>query len=340
MFCFKCGTRVADDAVFCLNCGNRITNEQPVAQEPVMQQPVAQTTVEQQMFQPTAQEQPVFQPTVQEQPVSQDTVVLNPSMQPMYTEQPVATPVQQPIYNQNQYVDQSQYVQHGAFQPAQNTYQPGYNQPYTQAFYNTPAQPVKREKTSAMAILFLFIASFVAIAISVGYFINGNVGLGVVNAVYFVVSIMLLCYCFSSKKSANVIKAVGYVLLLVMNVIFLGFSEIREAFTIFGSDNAMMTDYYYAIILILQYVFLYIYLVVSVIRGFTNKNETSYFACLCGYFALILIIAGAVVNIASDTPGAFVFNIIPIDLGIVCLLAGDLFATLRKGKNAAEAENN
>lgn len=27
MFCFKCGTKVADDAVFCQNCGNKIRAE-------------------------------------------------------------------------------------------------------------------------------------------------------------------------------------------------------------------------------------------------------------------------------------------------------------------------
>lgn len=312
MFCFKCGTRVADDAVFCLNCGNRIAAEQPAAQA---QEPVAQ--------QPAGQEEVIQQPTY-EQPAYEQAVM----------QQPLVQQPNQPVY------DQSQYVQHGAFQPAQNMYQPGYNQPYTQAFYNTPAQTVKREKTSVPAVLFLNLAALAAIAISVGYFINGNIGLGVINAIYFVTSIMLFVYCFSSKKSVNLIKGAGYVLLIVMNVIFLGFSEIKEAFTIFGSEHSIMTDYYYAIILLLQYIFLYVYLIASIIRSFSDKNKASYFTCLCGYFALIFIIAGAVVNIASDTPGSFIFSFIPIDLSIVCLIAGDLFATLRKGKNAAEAESN
>ena len=308
MFCFKCGTRVADDAVFCLNCGNRIASEQPVAQQSVGQEEVMQQSI--------IEQEEVIQPTY-EQPINEQQAV-----------------VQQPVY------DQSQYVQHGAFQPAQNMYQSGYNQPSTQAFYNTPAQSVKKEKASVPAVIFLNIAALAAIAISVGYFINGNIGLGVINAIYFVTSIMLFCYCFSAKKSVNLIKGAAYVLLLVMNVIFLGFSEIKEAFTIFGSEHSIMTDYYYAVILILQYIFLYVYLIASIIKSFADNNKTSYFTCLCGYFALIFIIAGAVVNIASDTPGSFIFSFIPIDLGIASLIAGDLFATLRKGKNAAEVENN
>ena len=67
-----------------------------------------------------------------------------------------------------------------------------------------------------------------------------------------------------------------------------------------------------------------------------GKLKPSYFTCLCGYFAILLTVAAFVIDVVSETPHIFVFSVIPVDLGIIALIAGDILATLRKGKNVAE----
>ena len=74
----------------------------------------------------------------------------------------------------------------------------------------------------------------------------------------------------------------------------------------------------------------------SIIRSFMGKVKPAYFACLCGYFAILLTIAAFVIDVVSDTPSIFVFSFVPVDLGIVTLLGGDILATLRKGKKVEE----
>lgn len=363
MFCFKCGTRVADDAIFCLNCGNRIAPEQPAGQHVVAEQSVAQPVVEEESVIQPIVEEAIIEPAM-EQPVVQAPIVEETIAQPIF-QQPVEqqtyqAPVQQPVY------DHRQYVQHGTFQPAtsqsnqqpvmsqinqqpnqsmyqqpaQNMYQQGYSQPYPQqAFYNTPAQLVKREKTSVPAIIFLIIAAIAAIVISVDQFIKGEAGMGIMNICYFATSIILIVYSVSSKKTGSILKGVFFALTLVLNIIFAGVAAFSASIDIFKNATAG-TDYYYAVILILQYIILYVYLLVSIIRSFMNKKNASYAVCLLGYFVILLIIAAFVVDVVTDIGGLFALGFIPVDLGIVCIIAGDLFASLRKAKNQAEAESN
>ncbi|MBQ2745815.1 MAG: zinc ribbon domain-containing protein [Lachnospiraceae bacterium] len=296
MFCINCGTRLADDAVFCVNCGCKITAES--VGKPEVQQSV-----------------------VTEQPVT---------MEPVVMEQPVA---EQPVFQQDAY-NQGQYSSHGAFQTTQQMYQP--QQPVAQqAFYNTPAQPVKKSNASVPAIIFLVIAAIASIAISIGHFVDGEIGMGVMNLCYFATSIVLIVYSVSTKKIGSILKGVFFLLMLVLNVIFAGVSAFGAAFDIFGNAKAGI-DYYYAIIILLQYIFLYVYMLVSIIRSFIGKEKVSYATCLFGYFAMILIIAAFVVDVASDINGLFIFNFIPVDLGIVTLIIGDIFAATRKGKKVSE----
>lgn len=350
MFCFKCGTRVADDAIFCLNCGNRIVPEQPVVEEAVVQPVPVMETVENVVV-----EEPAAAPIIEEPAIASATSESFENVQPapsqnMY-QQPVQNmyqpPVQQPVYNQSQYVQQgtfqqapSQQLYQQPVQNMQNTYQPGYNQQaYTQSYYNAPVQKAKKEKVSVAAVIFLIVAAIAAVAVSIDQFIKGEIGMGIMNIFYCLTSIVLIVYSVSSKKTGSILKGVFFAIMLVLNIIFAGVSAFGAAIDIFGKAT-VGTDYYYAIILLLQFVFLYVYMIVSMIRGFMGKKNASYAACLLGYLGILLIVAAFVIDVVTDIQGLFAFKFIPVDMGLVCLIIGDLFATLRKGKNAAEAENN
>lgn len=323
MFCVKCGTRLADNAVFCVNCGSRVATEQDVAQ-PVVQEPIMMETPV--VEEPVMQEPVVMAPPVVEEPVAQDPVIM-------------ASPVvEQPVTQQNAY-DQRQYTQSGTFQPVQTQpmqqmYQP--QQPVMQqAFYNTPAKTKEKGNASVPAIIFLVIAAIASIAIAVGNFIDGEVGMGVMNICYFATSIIVIVYSTSSKKIGSILKGVFFLVMLVLNVIFVGYAAFMKSFD--GFKNAKVgTDYYYSIILLLQYIFLYVYMMISVVRSFMGKEKVSYVTCILGYFAMLLIIAAFVIDVVSDINGLFVFKFIPIDLGIVALIIGDLFAMIRKSKNASK----
>lgn len=324
MFCVKCGQRLADNAMFCINCGSKVAPEQPVSQETtVMQEPV------------------VTAPPVVEVPVVQETVATPPVIETPVVEAPVVqTPIMENVAAQQNAYDQRQYTHPGQFQSVQQTQAPQQmyqqQQPVMQqAFYNTPAQPKKKGNVSIPAILFLVIATITAIAIAISNFIDGKIGMGVMNIFYSVTSIILMVYCVSSKKIGSILKGVFFVIMLVLNVIFAGFSAFGASFDIFGNAKAGI-DYYYAVVLLLQYISLYVYMLVSIIRSFMGKEKTSYATCLVGYFAILLIVAAFIIDVVSDINNLFAFGFIPIDLGLVALIAGDLFATTKKGKNISK----
>ncbi len=331
MFCVKCGQRLADNAMFCINCGNKVAPEQPVSQETtVMQEPVvtAPPVVEVPVVQETVATPPVIETPVVEAPIVETPIMETVAIQ--QTEAP--TPVQQNAY------DQRQYTHPGSFQSVQQAPQQMYQpqQPVMQqAFYNTPAQSKKKGNVSIPAILFLVIATITAMTIAISNFIDGKVGMGVMNICYSVTSIILMVYCVSEKKIGSILKGVFFVIMLILNVIFAGFSAFGASFDIFGNAKAGI-DYYYAVVLLLQYISLYVYMLVSIIRSFMGKEKTSYATCLVGYFAILLVVAAFIIDVVSDINNLFAFGFIPIDLGLVALIAGDLFATTKKGKNKSK----
>ncbi len=252
----------------------------------------------------------------------------------------VEMPVEQTVMEQQPMQDQRQYTMHGSFQPVQqqpvemSAQQQAYEKQEmpTQAFYNTPAQVSKKSNTSVAGMILLVLALLASVAISIGHFLDGEVGMGIANIGYVAATICLIVYCVSNKRIGSILKGISLIIVLGVNIAFAGISAIGASFDIFGNAKAGI-DYYYAIVLLLQYVFLYLYLIVSIIRSFMGKVKTSLATCLCGYFAVLFTIAAFVIDFVSDTPSIFVLSVIPVDLGIITLIGGDIFATLRKGKN-------
>ncbi len=357
MFCFKCGTRLADDAAFCFNCGNKVGAADPVVEQapavelasvfeatPMVEaEPVFETApVEVVSIMETA---PMFEhPSTPAVSLAKESNMIAPEM--------VATPPapsvapQQPAYEQNSYMMQGsfQMPQHpqGVSQQAYgNPNMPQHQQMYPnagmpqQAYYNAPVQTKKKSEASVPSMILLVLALISSIVISIGHFVDGQTGMGIANIGYFAASVGLIVFCVSSKKMCSMLKGVFLLVVLGVNIAFAGISAISSAFDIIGNAKAGI-DYYYAIVVLLQYVFLYVYLLISIVRSFMGKAKPAYFSCLCGYFAILLTVAAFVIDAVSDTPSIFVFSIIPVDLGIITLIGGDILATLRKGKKLEE----
>ena len=363
MFCVKCGTRLADDAKFCFNCGNKVSEMHAPVAEPVLVSepvPVAETVLVSEPV-PVAETVPVSEPVsvVEPAPVVDPVLVVEPISvvhstpvaeavsvdetdsiaQSVPTVEPAPVAEADSLAQSEPIYDQRAYTMHGSFQQVQSQVMPQDMYQRTempqQAFYNTPVQFKNKSKSfSVPGMIFLVISLVASIIISIGQFMDNETGMGIVNIAYFVATIGLIVFCVSSKRIGTILKGAFLTLVLVLNIIFAGVSAFTEAFNIIGNAKAGI-DYYYAIVLLLQYIFLYVYLLVSIVRSFMGKMQVSYFTCLCGYFAMLLTVAAFVIDFVSDTPHIFVFSVIPVDLGLITLIAGDLFASLRNGKNIA-----
>lgn len=354
MFCFKCGTRLADDAAFCFNCGNKVG-----AADPVVEQAPAVELASVFEATPVVEAEPVFETVpVEVAPIMEAAPMFEHPSTPavslakensMTTPEIVTTLPTQSVASQQPMNEQNQYMMQGSFQMAQqpqaqqiygNPNMPQQQQMYQnagmpqQAYYNTPVQK-KKSEASVPGMILLVLALISSIVISIGNFVDGETGMGIANIGYFAASVSLIVFCVSSKKMGSMLKGVFLLVVLGLNIAFAGISAISSAFDIIGNAKAGI-DYYYAIVVLLQYIFLYIYLLTSIVRSFMGKVKPAYFACLCGYFAILLTVAAFVIDAVSDTPSIFVFSIIPVDLGIITLIGGDILATLRKGKKVEE----
>ena len=316
MFCLNCGTQLADDAVFCFSCGTKVNNQPEVAVAPVEApvvegaapvvetEPVVEVTEsvveEQSMFQtqPAFQEQPMFQaqPTFQEQPMFQE--------QPTFQEQP-------------------------AFQ------QPFGGQTYTQV---QPYAKKKGSKAVAPAVIFALLSFAASIMVCLfGFIKKGELGMGLENIAFALTAIFVISYAVSKSSATAVLKGIGFIAVAALHTIYFCINaiidtKIRLSQYFGGSDKATGTDCYYGIALIALLVFFAIYMIMNVIRSFTNSKKSSMAMLVCAYFTMLLVVVCFIIDYVSDVRGLFAFKFIPTDLGLVLLILADIFASISRAK--------
>lgn len=310
MFCLNCGTQLADDAVFCFSCGTKVNNQPEVAVAPVEApvvegaatvvetEPVVEVTEsvveEQSMFQtqPAFQEQPMFQA----QPTFQE--------QPMFQEQP-------------------------AFQ------QPFGGQTYTQV---QPYAKKKGSKAVAPAVIFALLSFAASIMVCLfGFIKKGELGMGLENIAFALTAIFVISYAVSKSSATAVLKGIGFIAVAALHTVYYCIPAAKEAKIRLsqyfgGNDKATGTDCYYGIALIALLVFFAIYMIMNVIRSFTNSKKSSMAMLVCAYFTMLLIVVRFIIDYASDKPGIFAFKFIPTDLGLVLLILADIFASISRAK--------
>ena len=230
--------------------------------------------------------------------------------------------------------------------PVQQTYQPAFSQPTfatqqsaqsVQPVFQQSVQqmPVKKgSKAAVPAAIFLILSVITSIMISLSSFLDGKIGIGVENIGFVVSAILITVFAFSTSGITSILKGVGLSIATVLHVIFFGVSAFMAVFDIFGNAEAGI-DYYNATILLLELVCFYVYMLMNIIRSFMNSKKASSVMLLLGYIAALLIVVAFVIDWVSDINGLFAFKFIPIDLGLVFMVLGDIFAVISRAKKQA-----
>lgn len=261
-----------------------------------------------------ATEQPVMQEPSYAQPMAQEAMY----SQPMEQAQPYSQPaMQSPSYHQPSFSQNNQTM--GVVQPV-------YQQP---VYQNKPSG--KSSKAKPFAIIFGVLACIVALLVSIDSFIDGELGVGFENLGISVFAVLIICYGVSKSKGTAILKGVGVLAVTALHVIFFGVSAFKAGVGIF-SDADAGTDYYYAVVLLLGLVLFYVYMLINVIKSFTNSDKPSGFMLLVGYISALLIVAAFVVDCVSDTSGLFAFGFVPVDLAVVLMILADIFAVFSRTK--------
>lgn len=292
MFCLNCGTQLADDAVFCFSCGTKVNNQPEVAVAPV-EAPVVEGAA------PVVETEPVVEVTesvVEEQPMFQT--------QPTFQEQP-------------------------AFQ------QPFGGQTYTQV---QPYAKKKGSKAVAPAVIFALLSFAASIMVCLfGFFKKGELGMGLENIAFALTAIFVISYAVSKSSATAVLKGIGFIAVAALHTIYFCINaiidtKIRLSLYFGGSDKATGTDCYLGFVTIALVVFFAIYVIMNVLRSFTNSKKSSMAMLVCAYFTMLLIVVRFIIDYASDKPGIFAFKFIPTDLGLVLLILADIFASISRAK--------
>ena len=304
MFCLNCGTQLADDAVFCFSCGTKVNNQPEVAvapvEAPVVEEaaPVVETEPVVEVTESVVEEQSMFQtqPAFQEQPMFQ--------AQPTFQEQP-------------------------AFQ------QPFGGQTYTQV---QPYAKKKGSKAVAPAVIFALLSFAASIMVCLfGFIKKGELGMGLENIAFALTAIFVISYAVSKSSATAVLKGIGFIAVAALHTIYFCINaiidtKIRLSQYFGGSDKATGTDCYLGFVTIALVVFFAIYVIMNVLRSFTNSKKSSMAMLVCAYFTMLLIVVRFIIDYASDKRGIFAFKFIPIDLGLVLLILADIFASISRAK--------
>lgn len=230
--------------------------------------------------------------------------------------------------------EQGAYYHQPAFHQQMNgTVQPVYQQP---VFKNQI--PVKKgSKAMIPAMIFVVLSVFASIMVSISSFMGGEVGVGFENIAFAVCSILIAVYATSKSTVTSVLKGVGLVAVTALHAIFYGVAGFMTAIGIFGTAKNG-TDYYFAVILLLELILFYTYMIVNIIRCFMNSKKVSSVMLLFGYLSALLMVAAFVVDAVSrlNMNEVFAFGFIPNDLGLVCMILADIFAVISRAKKQAQ----
>lgn len=304
MNCTNCGTHLADDALFCFSCGAKV-NSQPAVAPAVM--PAVETT-------PVAEATPI----VEAAPVVETTPVVEA----------------EPVAEVASAVEAQPTFQQPAFQQPMMQ-EPAFQQPYVSA------KPYVKEKSSK-ALIPAVIFALLSVAASVmvclyGFMKKGELGMGLENIAFALTAIFVIAYATSKSNVTAMLKGIGFVAVAALHTIYYCIPAAKEAkirlSEYFGGNaNATGTDCYYGIALIALIAFFAIYVIMNVIRSFTNSKKSSMAMLVCAYFTMLLVVVCFIVDYASDVRGLFAFKFIPTDLGLVTLILADIFASISRAK--------
>ena len=310
MFCLNCGTQLADDAVFCFSCGTKVNNQPEVEVAPV-EAPVVEGAA------PVVETEPVVEVT--------ESVVEEQSMfqtQPAFQEQPM-------FQAQPTFQEQPMFQEQPAFQ------QPFGGQTYTQV---QPYAKKKGSKAVAPAVIFALLSFAASIMVCLfGFIKKGELGMGLENIAFALTAIFVISYAVSKSSATAVLKGIGFIAVAALHTIYFCINaiidtKIRLSLYFGGSDKATGTDCYLGFVTIALVVFFAIYVIMNVLRSFTNSKKSSMAMLVCAYFTMLLIVVRFIIDYASDKPGIFAFKFIPIDLGLVLLILADIFASISRAK--------
>ena len=310
MFCLNCGTQLADDAVFCFSCGTKVNNQPEVEVAPV-EAPVVEGAA------PVVETEPVVEVT--------ESVVEEQSMfqtQPAFQEQPM-------FQAQPTFQEQPMFQEQPAFQ------QPFGGQTYTQV---QPYAKKKGSKAVAPAVIFALLSFVASIMVCLfGFIKKGELGMGLENIAFALTAIFVISYAVSKSSATAVLKGIGFIAVAALHTIYFCINaiidtKIRLSLYFGGSDKATGTDCYLGFVTIALVVFFAIYVIMNVLRSFTNSKKSSMAMLVCAYFTMLLIVVRFIIDYASDKPGIFAFKFIPTDLGLVLLILADIFASISRAK--------
>ena len=218
--------------------------------------------------------------------------------------------------------------------------QPAFQQPFGGQTY-TQVQPYAKKKGSkavAPAVIFALLSFAASIMVCLfGFIKKGELGMGLENIAFALTAIFVISYAVSKSSATAVLKGIGFVAVAALHTVYYCIpaakeAKIRLSHYFGGNDKATGTDCYYGIALIALLVFFAIYMIMNVIRSFTNSKKSSMAMLVCAYFTMLLVVVCFIIDYVSDVRGLFAFKFIPTDLGLVLLILADIFASISRAK--------
>lgn len=307
MFCTNCGTKLNDDALFCTNCGARV-NDVPEAV------PVTRPAAE-----PVKYEDKNEQVAVMMQSpaavTSKEVVPLNISIQPV----PNTVNAQQLTNDKPQYT----------------------NIPYSEP--DTLPQVQKQKKTIIPLAVLSLIFALLTIGAAIAEMLDDASGVqDIARLIEMMISVVvIIIYAFSNNRTVSVLKGIALSILLISDIIFVGYSSIKYAIDSFGSDITILailkdvneeTVTAYFISILVWCGSMYIFFIIDAIRSFAGARGAKTITLFFGYIAILGIIVQMVLKMIIDGELSLILGFVPVNLIYIFLILTIAFGISAKKK--------
>lgn len=322
MLCNKCGAELNEDAMFCSKCGVKIQSEEKIETETKTE--TKKSILEQdKVLNHIPEAVPVLRP---EQEVmrekkeitieSSEVIPVNISIQPLSAEKP------------KEIEDNLNVISDSVT---------GY---------------ISETKSKDIMILKIFsvIFSVLTIGAAVIEIIDKNSTIASIAVMIEIIiaSIAFIIFAFNSSKQISILKGIALLIVMVSDVIFIGFDSIKYAISTFGEKAAKIATandvaegliVTYLIACLVWFVFMYIFFVIDTIRSFAYTRRFKVITLFFGYTSMLAVILQIVLRFFIEIDVKLLLGFLPVNLVYVFLLLSIIFGISSKKKLSTSVDN-
>lgn len=163
-----------------------------------------------------------------------------------------------------------------------------------------------------------------------------------------IIIITSIVFLLSNIKPISILKGIALLILLVSDVIFIGYDSIKYSISTFGekaseiaASNNVIEELIvaYLISCLVWFVFMYLFFVIDMMRSFTCTRKFKVITLFIGYISMLAVILQITLRFFIESDVETLLGFLPMNLVYVFLLLSIMFGISSKKKASTSVDN-